>query len=121
MEVSSLRELRRLEPGLRLGWTVPKITRDWSAIWWAKPLVIGALVAFRARLPGIVSRRAPGLGVRSVWAYHPVITARLVRACHRHGLELIAWTVDDLSRMRALAALGVDGICTNDPRLFDRL
>jgi glycerophosphoryl diester phosphodiesterase len=50
-----------------------------------------------------------------------VITARLVRACHRHGLELIAWTVDDLSRMRALAALGVDGICTNDPRLFDRL
>ncbi len=121
MEVSSLRELRRLEPGLRLGWTVPKITRDWSAMWWAKPLVIGALVAFRVRLPGIVSRRAPGLGVRSVWAYHPVITARLVRACHRHGLELIAWTVDDLSRMRALAALGVDGICTNDPRLFDRL
>jgi glycerophosphoryl diester phosphodiesterase len=118
MEVASLHELRRLEPRLRLGWTVPRITRDWSRIWWAKPLVIGALVTFRARLPGIVRRRAPDLGVRSVWAYHPVITGRLVRACHESGLELIAWTVDDLPRMRKLAALGVDGICTNDPRLF---
>jgi glycerophosphoryl diester phosphodiesterase len=56
--------------------------------------------------------------VRSVWAYHPVITARLVRACHAADLELIAWTVDDAPRMRELTALGVDGICTNDPRLF---
>jgi glycerophosphoryl diester phosphodiesterase len=121
MEVSSLRELRRLEPGLRLGWTVPKITRDWSTIWWARPLVIGALVSLRARLPGIVRRQAPDLGVRSMWAYHPVITASLVRACHAADLELIAWTVDDLPRMRTLAALGVDGICTNDPRLFAEL
>ena len=121
MEVSSLHELRRLEPGLPLGWTVPRITRDWSTIWWAKPLVIGGLVVLRRRLPGIVRRQAPELGVRSVWAYHPVITARLVRACHAADLELIAWTVDDLPRMRKLGALGVDGICSNDPRLFAEL
>ncbi len=60
MELSSLRELRRLEPGLPLGWTVPKISRDWSTIWWAKPLVIGALVSLRARLPGIVRRQGAG-------------------------------------------------------------
>jgi glycerophosphoryl diester phosphodiesterase len=118
MEVSSLRELRRVEPELRLGWTLPRITRDWSAIWWAKPLVIGGLVSLRRRLPSIVRRRAPELGVGSIWAYHPVITGRLARACHAADLELIAWTVDDLARMRQLVALGVDGICTNDPRLF---
>ena len=50
-----------------------------------------------------------------------MITARLARACHETGLELIAWTVDDLERMRALSRLGVDGICTNDPRLFVQL
>jgi len=121
MEVSSLRELQRLEPALRLGWTVPKITRDWSTIPWARPLVIGGVLSLRARLPGIMRRRAPELGVGSVWAYHPVITARLVRACHAVDLELIAWTVDDLPRMAELAALGVDGICTNDPRLFAHL
>ena len=59
--------------------------------------------------------------MRSIWAYDPVITRRLVRACHETGLELIAWTVDDVREMRRLGDLGVDGICTNDPRLFAEL
>lgn len=121
MEVSSLRVLRRLDPRLRLGWTVPKVTRDWNSVRWAKPVVIAGLISLRRRLPGEVRRRAPDLGVRSIWAYDPVITPRLARACHEAGLELIAWTVDDAREMRRLAALGVDGICTNDPRLFDGL
>lgn len=121
MEIASLRALQRLEPGPRRGWTLPKISRDWSRIPWAKPLVAGALVSYRRRLPGVVRRQAPDLGVTSIWAYHHVITVRLARACRAEGLELIAWTVDDLDRMRSLAAMGVDGICTNDPRLFDRL
>ena len=118
MEVSSLRVLRRLDPGLRLGWTVPRVTRDWNSVRWAKPLVVAGLISLRRRLPGEVRRQAPDLGVRSIWAYDPVITPRLVRACHEAGLELIAWTVDDPREMRRLAALGVDGICTNDPRLL---
>jgi glycerophosphoryl diester phosphodiesterase len=121
MEVPSLRELRRLEPALRLGWTIPRIRRDWNSIPWAKPLVLAGLVSLRLRLPGVVRRVAPQLGVASLWAYHPVITRRLVDACRDAGLELIAWTVDDLERMRRLAELGVDGICTNDPRLFAEL
>jgi glycerophosphoryl diester phosphodiesterase len=121
MEISSLGEIRRLEPALRLGWTVPRIRRDWNSIPWAKPLVLAGLISLRRRLPGMVRRRAPQLGLGSLWAYHPVITGRLVRASHDAGLELIAWTVDDLERMRSLAELGVDGICSNDPRLFAEL
>jgi len=121
METASLHELRRLEPELRLGWTLPRITRDWDAIPWAKPLVIAGVASLRSRLPGIVRRLGPGLGIQAVWAYHPVITRRLAVACHDAGLELVAWTVDDVPRMRALTAIGVDGICTNDPRLFASL
>jgi len=121
MEVASLQVLRELDSDLPRGWTVPKVTRDWNSMPWAKPLVVAALISLRRRLPRVVRREAPRLGVRSIWAYHPVITGRLARACHEVGLELIAWTVDDLPRMRALAALGVDGICTNDPRLFGEL
>ncbi|HYX78521.1 MAG TPA: glycerophosphodiester phosphodiesterase [Solirubrobacterales bacterium] len=121
MEVSSLMVLRELEPDIPLGWTIPRVTRDWNSIPWARPLVGAALVSLRRRLPGIVRRRAPELGVVAIWAYHPLVTPRLVRACADAGLELVAWTVDDLARMRALADLGVDGICTNDPRLFTEL
>jgi glycerophosphoryl diester phosphodiesterase len=121
MEVSSLAELQRLEPTLRRGWTVPKTTRDWNSMWWAKPLVIAGLITLRRQLPGAVRRDAPGLGVTSVWAYHSVITAGLVHACEEVGCKLIAWTVDELERMRRLAELGVDGICSNDPRLFAEL
>jgi glycerophosphoryl diester phosphodiesterase len=48
-----------------------------------------------------------------------VNTARLAHACVAAGLELVAWTVDELPWMRALVALGVDGICSSDPGLFD--
>jgi glycerophosphoryl diester phosphodiesterase len=121
MEISSLGVLKELDSGLATGWTLPKVTRDWNSMPWARPLVAGALISLRTRLPGVVRRRAPELGVKAIWAYHPVVTERLVEQCHEQGLELIAWTVDDLPRMRTLAALGVDGICTNDPRLFARL
>jgi glycerophosphoryl diester phosphodiesterase len=121
MEVSSLTALRELNSDIPLGWTLPKVSRDWNSMPWARPLVAGGLVSLRARLPGIIRRRAAELGVTSIWAYHPVITRRLADACHELDLELIAWTVDDLPRMRTLAAMGVDGICTNDPRLFGRL
>ena len=121
MEVPSLEEVARVEPGLPLGWTLPKTGRDWNAIPWAKPLVIAGLASLRRRLPGQVGRRAPGLGVREMWIYHEAITGRLVQACHQVDLQLIAWTVDDLERMRELSRLGVDGICSNDPRLFAKL
>jgi glycerophosphoryl diester phosphodiesterase len=121
MEVGSLAEVHSLEPALRSGWTVPRTTRDWTSMWWARPLVIGGLISLRRQLPGTVSRDAPGLGVTSVWAYHAVITEGLVRACREAGLKLIAWTVDELGPMRNLAELGVDGICSNDPRLFAEL
>ena len=120
-EVASLGEFRRLEPALRIGWTVPRTTKDWNSKGWARPLIVAALIAMRRRLPGVVRARAPGLGVQWLWAYHLVITSRLLAACRDAGLELIAWTVDDPQRIAELAALGVDGICSNDPRLFAQL
>ena len=85
MEVSSLTVLKELDPGVVTGWTLPKVTRDWNSMPWAKPLVAGALISLRARLPGVVRRGAPELGVRSIWAYHPVVTARLAEPVPRAG------------------------------------
>lgn len=38
-----------------------------------------------------------------------------ITAAHDAGLSVLVWTVDDPARMRVLATLGVDAICTNDP------
>jgi glycerophosphoryl diester phosphodiesterase len=56
-----------------------------------------------------------------MWVYHPLVSSRLARICDLAGVELIAWTVDDLPRMRRLLDMGVHGIVSNDPRLFAEL
>jgi glycerophosphoryl diester phosphodiesterase len=121
MEVDSVRLLRELAPELRVGWTYPKVSRDWMGSWWGKAVAGGALPLIRRRLPRIAARTLPALGVWAMWVFHPLATECLASTCDHAGIELIAWTVDDLPRMKALAAMGVDGLCTNDPRLFSEL
>lgn len=42
-----------------------------------------------------------------------VLTESLLRAAHRHGVEVHVWTVNDPDDMRRLVALGVDGIVSD--------
>ena len=52
------------------------------------------------------------------FAIHPwdrFLTKNGVEVCHRHGLQVNVWTVDDPDRMRELIGWGVDGIVTNVP------
>jgi glycerophosphoryl diester phosphodiesterase len=56
-----------------------------------------------------------------MWVYHALASRRLAAVTEAAGVELIAWTVDDLPRMRELLAAGVNGLCSNDPRLFASL
>jgi glycerophosphoryl diester phosphodiesterase len=121
MEISSLRHLREIDAELRLGWTYPRVTRDWNRRRWARPAVAGALMIMRRRLPRVATRTLPRLGVEAMWAYWPLVTRRLIEAAGAAGVEVIAWTVDEPGRMRALRALGAHGICTNDPRLFAQI
>jgi glycerophosphoryl diester phosphodiesterase len=121
MEMHTLKRILELEPRLRRGWTYPRTTRDWTARPWARPLLPAALAWMRLQLPGLAAQRLPQFGVFAMWVYHPLINVRLARICERAGVELIAWTVDDEKRMRKLVEIGVDGIASNDPRLFGRL
>lgn len=121
MELSSLARLRELEPGLRRGWTYPKVTKDWTSKRWARAPMLAALVAMRRRLPAIAARALPELGVSSMWVYHPLISHRLARVTRSAGIDLIAWTVDELHHMNRLVEAGVTGLCSNDPRLFAEL
>jgi glycerophosphoryl diester phosphodiesterase len=118
MEVGSVAFLRDAAPELARGWTLPKVSRDWSGPALLRPAFLAGAAVLRARLPKLVSRRAPELGAWAIWVYHPLITRRLVAAAHSVDVKVIAWTVDSPERIAALLELGVDGICSNDPRLF---
>jgi glycerophosphoryl diester phosphodiesterase len=121
MELYSLGRILQLEPALRRGWTYPKVTKDWASKRWAKGPMLGALAVMRQRLPGLAAEKLPKFGVEAMWVYHPLISARLARITKLARVELIAWTVDDLGKMQRLVERGVNGICSNDPRLFSEL
>lgn len=54
-------------------------------------------------------------GANALWQTWQLIDAGLVAAVHRVGAEVIAWTVNDTETARALAELGVDGLCGDFP------
>ena len=117
-EIESLQRLRQLEPDLQLGWTYPKTKRDWTQYGWAQPALRAGISALRRRYPSLLAKQGPELQVQAVWVYHPLITPKAIDVARELDVELIAWTVDDVERMRELIEMGVDGICSNDPRLF---
>jgi glycerophosphoryl diester phosphodiesterase len=117
-EIPTIRMLGELAPELSRGWTIPRVTRDWTKSRVGKPLVLAGMATLRARLPRRVRNEAPLLGVESIWVHHALASKGLAEAAHDSDCILVAWTVDDANRMRELAAMGVDGICSNDPRLF---
>ncbi len=47
--------------------------------------------------------------------FHRLVTPRRVQRAHAAGLQVRAWTVDELPRARQLIRMGVDGLFTNDP------
>jgi glycerophosphoryl diester phosphodiesterase len=60
------------------------------------------------------------LAARGHSAIHPhwrAVDGAVVVAAHAAGLLVNVWTCDDPAEMKRLAALGVDGICTNRPDL----
>ena len=118
---SSLELVRSTEPGVRLGWSVPKLRRDPFRSRYLAWLALAAVQVLRVVLPARAAR-----AVRSGWCdalmvHWRLVTPRLVRRVREAGGEVYVWTVDEIPRMRALDALGVTGVITNDPRLFAAL
>ena len=118
MFTESLGAIGAIEPELRLGWTFPLVTRAWDRSRLARPVVLAALASMRKRFPEEARRRAPEIGASAIWLYHQLASAELVEVTRELGIELITWTVDDAARVAELRELGVDGICSNDPRLL---
>ncbi len=118
---SSLARVRVAEPSLRLGWSVPRVRRDYTSDMLMAVPALAMLTGYRALLPRR-ARHALRVGaVNAIMAHWRVVTPALVRAVAQAGGELYVWTVDDAVRIEKLTAMGVSGIISNDPRLFAAL
>ncbi|WP_194422407.1 glycerophosphodiester phosphodiesterase family protein [Microbacterium abyssi] len=80
----------------------------------------GRTSMIRARLltalrlsPGRVLRDLDALQIPERYGAVRALTPALVRAAHRHGVEVHVWTVNDPIEMRRLVAAGVDGVVTD--------
>ena len=115
---ASLAVVRALEPALRLGWSVPRARRDYtdSRLWMLPALA--ALTVLRHALPGQAARALRAGRCDALMVHYRLVTPALVEAVRTAGGELYVWTVDDGPTIRAMEALGVTGVITNDPRLF---
>ena len=117
----SLVELRRLEPKLRLGWSVPRLKNDPTASWLTKLPAYAGAAYLRTKLPRTAKAHIAAGRCDALMSHWRLVTPRLVRPVHEAGGEIFVWTVDEAARIGRLEKLGVTGVITNDPRLFAQL
>lgn len=115
----SLHAVAAEEPGLPCALTYPQ-DRFGVARWRAfVPAVAAALVAFRQVLPYRIDRWLARSGASAATLHYALCSRAVVQRCHARGAGVLAWTVDDPRVVQTLSGNGVDGIITNDPRIFD--
>jgi glycerophosphoryl diester phosphodiesterase len=119
MFTDSLGQIRAAEPALRLGWSVPRVRRDYTTDMLTAIPALAMLTGYRAALPRRARNALREGRFDAIMAHWRVVTRALVSAVAEGGGELYVWTVDDARMIQRLTAMGVDGIITNDPRLFD--
>jgi len=117
---AGLAEIRAAEPALRLGWSVPRVRRDYTTDMLTAIPALAMLTGYRAALPRRARTALREGRFDAIMAHWRVVTPALVRAVAEGEGQLYAWTVDDAGMIARLTAMGVDGIITNDPRLFSR-
>jgi glycerophosphoryl diester phosphodiesterase len=118
VHVASLRAVARAAPGIRVGITYPEDRLSISRKPYLWPIVSLGLTSMRASVPLRLPRLARRAGAGAVMLQHRLVTEASVRSAHRAGLPVLTWTVDDPADLMRVVAAGVDGVITNDPRIF---
>ncbi len=99
--IDRVRELdHRTATAISVGGPLARSVRRWSPRSWR----LGVLEALGARRFG------------DLMLHHRLVDAEFTAAVERAGCRVYAWTVDDARLFTALAATGVAGVVTGDPR-----
>ena len=114
----SLKLVRDLDRDVERGWSVPRATRDYTQNLFLALPAYAILRWWRAGLPSQAERAIRRGDCEALMAHRLLVSSLLVERVHAAGGRLFVWTVDDGEEIARLQALGVDGVISNDPRLF---
>jgi glycerophosphoryl diester phosphodiesterase len=117
-EVQSLQALRRIEPALMRGRTYPRDRMHLGKRRTLVPVAGPTLGALRAALPWRIGRLLSEVDAEVATLQHRLVSRAAVERCHARGAAVLVWTVNDRALVGRLDRLGVDGVITDDPRVF---
>jgi glycerophosphoryl diester phosphodiesterase len=87
-----------------------------SRVRWPAPLTAAGAAAARALMPVRIPLLLRRTGATALSLHRAFCSTAAVAAAHRRGVPVIVWTVNDPDEMNLFAAIGVDGIVTDDPK-----
>lgn len=117
-DVGSLQVLRRIEPRLARSRTYPRGRLFFGRRRTSIPVTGPVLAAMRLALPYRIAGLSEEVGASAMTLKHQVVSRSVVERCHELGIAVLVWTVNDRGLFRRLDALGVDGVISDDPRIF---
>jgi glycerophosphoryl diester phosphodiesterase len=116
--VTTVRALDKLDRDIRTGITIPRSVLGISDEGRGARIARAGLGMLRRTTPIVVRPLLSVTHASAIAVHHSVITDACVRAAHRRGAAVLAWTVDDPAELGRMVAAGVDAVVTNDPRIF---
>lgn len=116
--LGTLQALRQIEPGLARSRTYPpgrlRLRGRRTFVPIVGPVRLGMRLALPFRIGSIVGEAEAS----AMTLNHRLVTRAAVERCHSLGVAMLVWTVNDRATVRKLDRLGVDGVITDDPRVF---
>jgi glycerophosphoryl diester phosphodiesterase len=107
-----------VEPLLPRAFTYPEDRLGLTGSRVLGPATRPALAALRALLPRRLPRWLRAAGASAATLNWAVVTPEVIEVCHRRGVAVYAWTVNEPARAITLVERGIDGIISDDPRMI---
>ena len=102
--------------GLPVAIGYPRDRLGVSNLRWPQPLTRAGAAALRQAMPVRIPILLRWARANALSLHHTLCSRAAVATAHRLGAPVLAWTVNDEAGVRRMAALGVDGIVSDDPQ-----
>lgn len=113
-----LRAFAAVAPQLPRSFTYPEDRLGASERRLLRPAVRPSLAVLRALAPRRLPRLLRAAGAQAATLNWAVASPAVVAACHASGAAVYVWTVNEPALATILVESGIDGIITDDPRIF---